>query len=66
MPLGKVKYINVEKEFGIIENYDGQNNLFFFWDIITKGQKKVEINDRVEYEIIFTPKGYIASNIIKK
>jgi CspA family cold shock protein len=60
MSTGVVKFYNETKGFGFIKPNDGSKDLFFHKNDM-KGQ--VRDNDKVQFNVINTPKGTAASDV---
>ena len=61
---GTVKWFNDKKGFGFIKR-DGADDLFVHYNSIeAEGFKTLKENDRVEFEVVTTPKGEAASKVV--
>ena len=66
MAQGTVKWFNAEKGFGFITPDGGGADLFVHFSAIqNKGYKRLDENQRVEFEIADGPKGPQATNVEK-
>jgi CspA family cold shock protein len=63
---GSVKWFNGSKGFGFITSDDSGQDVFVHYSAIQMdGYKVLNENDRVEFEVVKTPKGLTASNVVK-
>jgi len=60
---GKIKFYNQEKEFGFILGSDGEDYWFHISKIL-KPPKIIKTNTEVDFDVLTTPKGLNATNII--
>ena len=65
MPLGKVKWFNDSKGYGVIEQDGGEDVFVHFSAIKQDGFKSLKTGERVEFEIVEGPKGPQAANVVK-
>jgi len=65
-PEGTVKWFNAEKGFGFITP-DGENEDIFMHltEIVGKGFKSLEEDERVSFEVIHSERGRQAKNVSK-
>ena len=64
--IGKVKWFDAKKGFGFIAPDDGGKDVFVhFTAIQSEGYKKLEENDKVEFQVIQGQKGPQAENVVK-
>lgn len=62
---GKVKNFNQEKGFGFITMENGKDVFFHFSGLVMDGYKTIDSDVAVEFEVIETPKGLQAKEIVK-
>lgn len=66
MAVGTVKWFNAEKGYGFIAPEDNSADVFVHFSAIQgNGFKKLQENDRVEFETQDGPKGLQAANVTK-
>ena len=64
MATGTVKWFNAEKGCGFIAPEDGGDDVFVHYSAIqSQGQKNLDENQKVEFDITQGPKGPQAENI---
>lgn len=66
MPQGKVKWFNTKKGFGFIEQDDGPDIFVHYKSIVGEGFKNLEDGQVVEFELVDTPQGFKAANVVPK
>lgn len=63
---GKVKWFNNQKGYGFIEPSEGGGDIFVHYSAIkTDGFKTLAEGEAVEYELVDSPKGKQATNVMK-
>ncbi|RKY61078.1 MAG: cold-shock protein [Candidatus Latescibacterota bacterium] len=65
MPRGRVKWFNDAKGYGFIERDDGEDVFVHFSAIVGEGYRTLEEGQEVEFDIVQTPKGLQAANVVK-
>ncbi|MFQ5712454.1 MAG: cold-shock protein [Candidatus Scalinduaceae bacterium] len=60
---GKVKWFDVKKGFGFIEEEGGSDVFVHYSNIIGKGFKVLEDGEEVEFEVVKGSKGLQAQNV---
>lgn len=65
MARGKVKWFNESKGWGFITTDDGRDVFVHYSAIEGKGYKSIAQGQRVEFEIVETPKGPQAVKVVK-
>ncbi|AYY14380.1 cold-shock protein [Actinobacteria bacterium YIM 96077] len=63
MTQGTVKWFNAEKGFGFISREDGPDVFVHYSEIDGTGFRSLEENQRVEFEVVQSPKGLQASRV---
>ena len=63
MAKGRVKWFNEKKGFGFISRDDGNDVFVHFSEIQGTGFKRLDENQRVEFEVTTGPKGPQASSV---
>ncbi len=66
MASGKVKWFDTKKGFGFIEPESGPDVFVHFSAITGGGFKNLEEGQAVEFELVDSPKGPKASNVVVK
>lgn len=61
---GTVKWFNSTKGFGFIQRTEGDDVFVHYSSIQSEGYKSLEEGQEVEFEIVSTPKGEQAANVI--
>ncbi len=65
MPTGVVKWFNEAKGYGFISPDDGSRDVFVHFSAIqSKGFKKLEEGQKVQFEVVDGAKGPNAQNVI--
>ena len=62
---GKVKWFNNEKGYGFIDHMDGEDIFVHYSAIKHDGFKTLSEGQRVEFDLIETPKGLQAVNVVQ-
>ncbi|MFH1538338.1 MAG: cold-shock protein [bacterium] len=62
---GTVKWFNSTKGFGFIQRTEGNDVFVHYSSIQGEGYKSLEEGQEVEFEIISTPKGEQAANVVR-
>ncbi len=65
MTKGIVKWFNNTKKFGFIIGEDRREIFVHFSEIMTEGYKTLKRGEMVQYEILETPKGAKAVNVVR-
>jgi len=61
---GTVKWFNAEKGYGFITRDDGQADVFVHYsEIVGRGFRSLEENQRVEFDVTQGPKGLQATGV---
>ncbi|ALE04802.1 cold-shock protein (plasmid) [Arthrobacter sp. ERGS1:01] len=64
MATGTVKWFNAEKGFGFLAPDDGSQDVFAHYTAIASGgYRALEVNQKVQFDIVQGPKGPQAENI---
>lgn len=66
MPTGKVKWFDTKKGFGFIQQDNGPDVFVHYSNIGGTGFKNLEEGQLVEFELVDSPKGPKAQNVIVK
>ena len=66
MAVGKVKWFNAEKGFGVITSEEGKDSFVHFSAIQADGYKSLEEGQTVDYDVTETDRGPQAQNVIVK
>lgn len=66
MPSGKVKWFDTKKGFGFIQQENGPDVFVHYSNINGSGFKNLEEGQLVEFELVDSPKGPKAQNVIVK
>lgn len=66
MASGKVKWFDTKKGFGFIQQDGGPDVFVHYTSIAGGGFKNLEEGQPVEFELIESPKGPKASNVVAK
>ncbi|MFQ5964442.1 MAG: cold shock domain-containing protein [Candidatus Scalinduaceae bacterium] len=61
---GKVKWFDVKKGFGFIQQEDGNDVFVHYSNIIGKGFKVLEDGEEVEFDVVDGSKGLQAQNVV--
>ena len=61
---GKVKWFNNTKGYGFIENPDGEDIFIHYSSILSDGYKTLTEGQYVEFNLVETPKGYQALDVV--
>ena len=64
MVIGKVKWFNNEKGYGFIDYITGEDIFVHYSAIKQDGYKTLSEGQRVEFDLIETPKGLQAINVV--
>ncbi len=62
--LGRVKWFNNEKGYGFVEYKDNEDVFIHYSTIQIEGYKTLSEGQYVEYDLLDTPKGYQAKNVL--
>lgn len=65
MPKGTVKWFNESKGFGFITKEDGGDVFVHYSDINATGFKSLSEGQEVSFDVVDSPKGPKAANVIK-
>ena len=65
MITGTVKWFNDAKGFGFISREDGADVFVHFGDIQDSGLKSLAEGQQVQFDIVESPKGPKAANVVK-
>jgi len=60
---GTVKWFNDKKGFGFINREDGDDLFVHHNSIETEGFRTLKENEKVEFEVVTTPKGQAAAKV---
>ena len=60
---GTVKWFNDKKGFGFIKREDGDDLFVHHNSIETEGFRTLKENEKVEFEVVTTPKGQAAAKV---
>ena len=63
---GKVKWFNNEKGYGFIEYNDLEDIFVHYSAIRNDGHKTLIKGEMIEFELVKTPTGYKAKNVVSK
>jgi CspA family cold shock protein len=66
MASGKVKWFDTKKGFGFIQQEGGPDVFVHYTSISGNGFKNLEEGQTVEFELVDSPKGPKASNVVAK
>jgi len=66
MPQGKVKWFDTKKGFGFIQQENGPDVFVHYSVIGGDGFKNLEEGQAVEFELLDSPKGPKATNVVPK
>ncbi len=66
MPQGKVKWFDTKKGFGFIQQDNGPDVFVHYSSIGGEGFKNLEEGQLVEFELLDSPKGPKAANVVPK
>jgi cold shock protein len=66
MPQGKVKWFDTKKGFGFIQQDNGPDVFVHYSSIGGDGFKNLEEGQAVEFELLDSPKGPKAANVVPK
>ena len=64
MSRGRVKWFNNDKGYGFIDYLDGEDIFVHYSAIKQKGYKTLSEGQAVEFELVRTPKGLQAINVV--
>ena len=62
--VGRVKWFNNEKGYGFVEYKDNEDVFIHYSTIQLDGYKTLSEGQYVQFELISTPKGYQALNVV--
>ena len=65
MPLGTVKFFRDKLGWGFIERDDGSDVFVYYKDIRGDGHKTLEKGDKVEFDVVDSPRGEKAVNVMR-
>lgn len=63
MTKGTVKWFNAEKGFGFITAETGEDVFVHFSEIKMNGFKVLQEGEKVQFDLVETPKGTLAQNV---
>jgi len=66
MAIGKVKWFNDSKGFGMIERGDGDEVFVHYTSIAQEGHKTLNQGQEVEFDLYLGPKGPLAKNVMRR
>lgn len=61
----KIKWFNNEKGYGFIENANGEDIFVHYSEINMEGYKTLKEGNHVKFDLIHTPKGLQAHNVMQ-
>ncbi len=61
----KIKWFNNEKGYGFIENENGEDIFVHYSEINMEGYKTLKEGNHVKFDLIHTPKGLQAHNVMQ-
>ena len=66
MAIGKVKWFNDSKGFGMIERSEGDEVFVHYSSITQEGHKTLNQGQEVEFDLYVSPKGPQAKNVMRR